>query len=65
MELQQVALDIGEALVAIDGCGIGFKQFRPGVGPYGEPQLLRAVAEHLNALPMYAGEVLTKRTRTC
>jgi len=54
--------DIVDALVAVDSCGVAFKQFRPVVGPYGEPQLLRAVATHLNTLPLYAGIVRTKKT---
>jgi len=49
MELEQVVEDVAEALVAVDGCGVAFKAFRPGVGPYGEPRLLSAVAKHLNA----------------
>ena len=30
-----------EALKWIDQTGIPFKNFHPGVGPYGEPQLLK------------------------
>lgn len=33
MELHQVVNDVVEAVVALDGCGIPFKQFQPGVGP--------------------------------
>jgi hypothetical protein len=62
MELEQVIEDVAAALVAVDGCGVPFKKFQPRVGPYGEPQLLTAVARHLNALPVYAGWVRTKRT---
>ncbi len=62
MELRQVIEDIAAALVAVDVSGVPFKQFRLGVGPYGEPQLLRAVAHHLNTLPTYGGAVQTKRT---
>jgi len=61
-QLEDVATDVAAALVSIDGCGEPFKTFRPGVGPYGEPQLLRAVAKHLNTLPSYRGGVCTKRT---
>jgi hypothetical protein len=39
MELEQIVEDVGAALVAVDGCGVAFKKFQPGVGPYGEPQL--------------------------
>jgi hypothetical protein len=62
MELEQVVEDVAAALVAVDGCGVPFKQFQPGVGPYGEPQLLAAVVRHLNTLPAYAGAARTKRT---
>ena len=62
MELAQVVNDVVDALTALDGCGIRFKQFQPGVGPYGEPQLVGAVARHLNTLPAYRGAVRTKRT---
>src|SRR5437867_10579023 len=62
MELAQVVRDVVDGLVVLDCCGVPFKQFQPGVGPYGEPQLLGAVAKHLNTLPAYGGAVRTKRT---
>src|SRR5262245_6835967 len=62
MELEQIVDDIASGLVAIDGCGVAFKQFQPGVGPYGEPQLTAAVARHLNALSPYGRAVRSKRT---
>jgi hypothetical protein len=62
MELEQVVNDLGAAMVMIDQCGVPFKQFQPGVGPYGEPQPLAAVAQHLNNLPAYDRTVRTKRT---
>ena len=43
--------DIADGLIAVDSCGVPFKGFRSGVGPYGEPQLLRAIAETLGAFP--------------
>ena len=61
MELAQVVNDVAEALTALDGCGVRFKQFQPGEGPYGEPQLVGAVARHLNSLPAYRGAARTKR----
>ena len=54
--------DVVDGLVALDGCGVSFKQFQPGAGPYGEPQLVGAVAKHLNTLPAYRRAVRTKRT---
>ena len=62
VELEQVVEDIVAALVAVDGCRVPFKQFQLGVGPYGEPQLLTAVAQHLNTMSVYGGAVRTKRT---
>jgi hypothetical protein len=62
MELASVISDIADELVAIDESGIPFKNFQPGVGPYGEPQLIREVARRLNERAEYVGAVATKRT---
>ena len=62
VELEQVIADVAAALVSIDQCGVSFKQFQPGVGPYGEPQLLAAVTRYFNTIPAYEGLVKTKRT---
>ena len=62
MELEQIIDDVGLALSKIDQSGARFKQFQLGVGPYGEPQLVGAVANHLNVLPGYNRAVRTKRT---
>lgn len=62
MELLQVISDISDSLVAIDSSGVRFKEFQIGVGPYGEPQLVKGVADRLSALDRYAGLVATKRT---
>jgi hypothetical protein len=62
MELPQVIADIAEILVSVDSSLIAFKQFRPGVGPYGEPQLVRLVADRLSCLEQYRGLAFTKRT---
>ncbi len=61
IELNDVVGQIADALAEIDSSGVAFKQFRPGVGPYGEPQLVRAVANRLAALENYEGRVFTKR----
>jgi hypothetical protein len=37
------------------------ERFQAGVGPYGEPQLVKLIAAHLNHLPNYHGTVSTKR----
>lgn len=62
MELEQVVDDVATALVSIDRCGAPFKKFQRGVGPYGEPQLLAAIARHLNTVPSCGDSVRTKRT---
>jgi hypothetical protein len=61
-ELAKVISDVADEMVAIDSSGIPFKQFQPGVGPYGEPQLIRELARRLNENPNYLGKATTKRT---
>ncbi|CAN5493549.1 hypothetical protein BH09PLA1_BH09PLA1_29130 [soil metagenome] len=48
-DVQQLIDDIAEAVRAVDRCGTPFKQFRAGAGPYGEPQLVKLIAQHLEA----------------
>jgi hypothetical protein len=62
IELERVIADVATALVGIDRCGVPFKQFQLGVGPYGEPKLVSSIARHLNTLPPYNASVKTKRT---
>jgi hypothetical protein len=62
MELNEIVLDIGAALACIDKSGQSFRTFQPGVGPYGEPQLVGQIAKCLNELPKYRAAVRTKRT---
>jgi hypothetical protein len=62
MNLEELVLDFAEALVHIDASGEGFRSFQPGVGPYGEPQLVKLIAAQFNRLPKYRGAVRTKRT---
>lgn len=61
MNLDELLNDIAAALVAIDASQRPFRAFHPGVGPYGEPQLVALVAAHLNQLANYNGKVRTKR----
>jgi hypothetical protein len=61
VKLQELINDIADALLAIDSSSVPFKSYQPGVGPYGEPQLLTEVARRLDALPSYGG-ARTKRT---
>lgn len=62
IELSQIVTDVSNCLYTIDASGTCFKEFKPGVGPYGEPQLVKLIAEGLNHLPNYAGRAITKRT---
>ena len=62
MKLDETISEIADALAQIDANGVPFRMFQPGVGPYGEPQLVKLIAEYLNRLPKYRGAVRTKRT---
>ena len=62
MELGELVSDLADVLVAIDASHVPFKNFRAGVGPYGEPQLVRLVKDRLDGLERYRGRVVTKRT---
>ena len=62
MDLAEVITDVADAIVAIDSAGVPFKQFQNGAGPYGEPQLMRAIVQRLSDLPRYRGKVATRRT---
>jgi hypothetical protein len=54
-DLEEVIIDIADALVSIDASEPPFKEFQRGVGPYGEPQLVKLIAARLNKLPRYRG----------
>jgi hypothetical protein len=62
MVLAELLEDVADTLVNVDKESEPFRTFQRGVGPYGEPQLLKLIAAHLKALPAYGGEVVTKRT---
>ena len=59
--LKNVISDIADALVVIDSSRIPYRNYQPGVGPYGEPQLLRKTAKILNSKDIYRGRVETRR----
>lgn len=46
--MQQLVQDIAGAIKLIDRSGVPFKAFRPGAGPYGEPQLAKLISHHLS-----------------
>jgi hypothetical protein len=62
LSLRHIVESFADALVAIDSSGIPFRDFSPGVGPYGEPQLLSQVAARLNSVLPCEGRICTKRT---
>lgn len=62
MSLELLCADIATACLAIDANGQPFRAFKPGVGPYGEPQLVKLIAAHLNQAPAYSGRAASKRT---
>ena len=51
----------GEALKAIDNSRVLHKHFQPGVGPYGEPQVIRKSLEYLKKA--YPQEFAVGKTR--
>jgi hypothetical protein len=61
MKLEEVVTDIAGGISALDAAGNRFREFQPGVGPFGEPQLVKQVASYLNTLTRYRESVRTKR----
>ncbi len=45
--MQELVTDIGQAIRTVDESGLPFKAFKPGAGPYGEPQLVKLIKEQL------------------
>ncbi|PYX49529.1 MAG: hypothetical protein DMG76_37105 [Acidobacteria bacterium] len=62
MTLEKLFSDIGDVIVRIDKSTERFRTFQPGVGPYGEPQLVKLVAAHLKQIPKYGASLRTMRT---
>ncbi len=62
MELDEVAADIADALVRVDTSRNPFRGFQPGVGPYGEPQVVKRIVACMNELDRYHNSALAKRT---
>jgi hypothetical protein len=64
MNLNELVADVMSAIIEVDAARVSFRAFQPGVGPYGELQLVKAVAAYLNRIPKYPGSVRTKRCPT-
>ena len=62
ISLEKVINDFADSLVDIDNSRVPHGQFQPGVGPYGEPQVVKLVASSLNRIEIYGNSVVTKRT---
>lgn len=62
IDLSQLVSDVSHCLYDIDASGTRFKEFQPGVGPFGEPQLVKLLAAKLNLDPAYGGRAITKRS---
>ncbi len=61
MRLIEIVDDIADALADIDSSRQAFRNFQSGVGPYGEPQLVKLIAKYINGIPKYEGAAVTKR----
>ncbi|HEX9012208.1 MAG TPA: hypothetical protein VF813_01785 [Anaerolineaceae bacterium] len=60
-ELPEIVRNVADVLKTFDSEKPVFKEFQPGIGPYGEPQLVREIAHRLNGCEgKYTA--LTKRT---
>jgi hypothetical protein len=57
IELQQIVNDFSDCLGAIDSASSRFKSFKAGVGPFGEPQLVKLVSPLFHAFEMLAQHV--------
>lgn len=62
MELAALVEDFADALAAVDASGASHKQFRPGIGPFGEADAVRAALAWLKtSKPAMYGNAATKR----
>jgi hypothetical protein len=59
MELEEIVRDVADVLKQFDSERPIHKAFTAGIGPYGEPQLVRIISERLNRLGRYKTQ--TKR----
>jgi hypothetical protein len=59
--LIELVSDITAAAVSLGSSREPFREFRPGIGPYGEPQLVKHIATYLNKLPKYDSSARSKR----
>jgi hypothetical protein len=62
MDLKKVVDDVADVLQRIGDEGECFRNFQPGVGPYGEPQVVKLAAVALSKMSGYEAGVKTART---
>jgi hypothetical protein len=63
LTLPDLVNDMAESLVAIDHGRASHKTFKPGIGPFGEAEAVRAVLAHLKSTrPAVYGLAVIKRT---
>ena len=62
ISLEELLRDICDGIVRLDTSGENFRSFQPGAGPYGEPQLIRAIAAHLSTVSRYKNRPKVMRT---
>lgn len=60
MELTEIARDVADVLKQFDSEKPVHKAFKAGIGPFGEPQLVKTLADRLNGLGKYCTQ--TRRT---
>jgi hypothetical protein len=61
-DLAELVGHVLDACIAIDSSGLPFKAFQPGVGPYGEPQLVKGITHYINKVASFEGRAASKRT---
>ena len=62
MQLAELVEDIANALAAVDASGAAHKQFKPGIGPFGEAHAVRAALAWLkSSKPDVYRSAVTKR----
>ena len=62
VSLTELVSRIADILVSIDKSREPFKKYQAGVGPYGEPQLVKKISQILNTHDDLIGIVVTKRS---
>jgi hypothetical protein len=62
LELDDLVADAADAIFRADARREAFRKFQPGIGPFGEPQLVKLIADELNQDRKYEGKARTKRS---